>query len=624
MHDPVGVRSPGDAFEAELARVGGLSVGIMSATQGSYTTEQLLLDITQGARVVASAYEQRRPPALRVVPDAGGAIVAGWGRVRRRAEGAPQLLRPGLLATTIPGGGAYAGIAGRPLLDAVAAAGRDGRIAAVSLGTPSSLLTRIAALGRRSRFVVADLPGGAAGYADLRALSADRSAARVLIVLERPGGQAGAELLWAAVAGLPGGGGRELSSQTTNERGLLASVDLGPTILRALGIGPVPADMRGLPVHDDGILDSLSLRALLARLRVIGARRLEALGFLLCALALALLTCAQRPPLRARAVRAGALGILWAPLASLIPAALEPSAPVEYATIALACLALGALTDALVAWPRAPLLPAAVTVAVLVADALAGTQLLTRSLLGPDPALGARFYGIGNELKSGLAVLVFAAVAAALYPAARGHRAAAAMAAATIALAVVEGAARIGAGVGGVILVSAGGAVATVLLLPAARGDRRTVGKRGVLILMSPVLALIALAGIDLLTAHGSGHFTGSVLDARSASDVRDIIVRRYRAAFAELTNHAMPFAAALALALGAWGAAAQRRLLGPVANDRAWAAALAGGLTAGVVGALSEDSGPELLVIAVFTLGSVLAYIWGGSAAQARTLAAR
>ena len=38
-----------------------------------------------------------------------------------------------------------------------------------------------------------------------------------------------------------------------------------------------------------------------------------------------------------------------------------------------------------------------------------------RSLLGPDPILGARFYGIGNELKSGLAVLVLAAVAAALY-----------------------------------------------------------------------------------------------------------------------------------------------------------------------------------------------------------------
>ena len=78
---------------------------------------------------------------------------------------------------------------------------------------------------------------------------------------------------------------------------------------------------------------------------------------------------------------------------------------------------LGALTDALVRWPRAPLLPALVVVLALVVDALAGTQLLMRSLLGPNPILGARFYGFGNELKSGLAVLVLAAVAAALYPA---------------------------------------------------------------------------------------------------------------------------------------------------------------------------------------------------------------
>ena len=78
--------------------------------------------------------------------------------------------------------------------------------------------------------------------------------------------------------------------------------------------------------------------------------------------------------------------------------------------------------DRLLPWPRAPLAPAVVAVVALTVDALAGTQLLMRSLLGPNPILGARFYGIGNELKSGLAVLVFAAVAAALYPAVRSRR----------------------------------------------------------------------------------------------------------------------------------------------------------------------------------------------------------
>jgi hypothetical protein len=276
-------------------------------------------------------------------------------------------------------------------------------------------------------------------------------------------------------------------------------------------------------------------------------------------------------------------------------------------------MSLGALTDALVSWPRAPLVPAVVAVVALVADALAGTQLLVRSLLGPNPILGARFYGFGNELKSGLAVLVLAAVAAALFPAVRSRRSALTVALAGIALAAIEGAAKIGAGVGGVILVSAGFAVAAVMLLP-GRISRR----RALLVLASPLVALVALAALDLATAHGSGHFTGSILHARSAGDLRDVLVRRYSAAWHELRNHAMPVATALALLYAAAGVRLRRRLLAPVGDDPAWLAALAGGLTAGVVGALSEDSGPVLFVVAVFALGCVSTYLWGRPAPAA------
>ena len=73
-----------------------------------------------------------------------------------------------------------------------------------------------------------------------------------------------------------------------------------------------------------------------------------------------------------------------------------------------------------------------------------------------------------------------------------------------------------------------------------------------------------------------------------------------------------MPFATALALVLSALGVRHYRRLLAPVDGDPAWLAALAGGLTAGVIGALSEDSGPVLLVVAVGALGCVLSYLWG------------
>ncbi|MEA2215398.1 MAG: hypothetical protein QOK19_959 [Solirubrobacteraceae bacterium] len=606
------------AGETQLARAG-LSVGVMSATQGGYHRAQLLLDITQGARVAASAYPHPSPPALALRPLAGGGgSIAGWGSARRRAGRAPQLLTPGLLAERVPGGAAYAGTDAAAGLDAVAAAGTDGHVASVSLGSTGTLPARIAALLKRSRLVVADLPGGAAGEAMLGRLAAARAPGELLIAVQRRGEGTQGELLWSGAAGLRGAPGRELTSRTTQQRGLLAAVDLAPTILEWLG-APVPAEVRGRKIETGGALHGGALRSLMARLRVVGARRLPALGFLLCAWLILLLAAARWPPARARAIRAGAVGVLWAPVAAMIPAAIAPDAPVEYATIALACFALGALSDALLPWPRAMIAPALAVPLAIVADALAHTQLLMRSVLGPNPALGARFYGIGNELKSGLAVLVLAGVAGALYRSRREPRAVAAIVGAGLVLAVIEGSARLGAGVGGVILVCAGTAVAAVMLTPGALTRRRAL-----IAIVSPLAGLIVLALIDLATAHGTGHFSGSVLHARSAGDLRDILVRRYKAAWGELRNHAMPVATALALLASFAAVRRHARLTSPVDGDPAWLAALAGGLAAGVVGALVEDSGPVLLVVAVFALGCVLSYLWAPPPRNPGTLASR
>ncbi|HTA32397.1 MAG TPA: hypothetical protein VK721_03150 [Solirubrobacteraceae bacterium] len=600
------------AGESQLAALTGASVGIMSASQGPYSNTQLLLDIGQGARIASSAYATPEPPALTLALSGARARIVGWQTALRRAQRAPQLLRPGLLASEVPGGAGYAGIDAATSTDAPLAAAENGQLAAVSLGSAPTLVPRIEALMRSKPLVIADLPAGVEGRADLRKLGRARDADELLIVVQRVAHGPTGQLLWTGAAGLAGGGGHELSSHSTKQRGLIAAFDLTPTILEHLGLRP-PTDVRGAPLLTDGALQSASLRGLMARLRVISARRLPALGWLLGAWAL--LAALASPSIRARAwaLRVGALGVLWAPVAVLLPAALEPSAAVEYATIALLCLALGALTDALVRWPRALLVPALAAIVAISADALAGTQLLMRSLLGPDPILGARFYGIGNDLKSALAVLVLAALAGALYPATRGRRAAMTMALSGVLLALIEGSARIGAGVGGVILVSFGFALATIMLLPGALTRRRAL-----VVLLSPVAGLIALAALDLAVAHGTGHFTGSVLDARSADELRDVIVRRYTAAWNELGNHAMPAASAAALAAAVLGIRRRARVLAPVASDPAWTAALAGGLAAGFVGALVEDSGPVLFVVAVFTLGCVLAYLWGKPCALA------
>jgi hypothetical protein len=612
---PLAGSSEGDVVERELGSIQTLSTGILSATQGAYTTAQLVLDITQGARVSSSAYEPAVPPSLSL---SAGAQAVPWGAVLARAHSAPQLLDPGLLASTIPGGAAYVPAEGVPATDGVVAADQRGHLAAV-LDASDKQLNSIKRLRGRYKLIVADLPSGRMGYADLRALAASRPAGELLAAIQRAperasnttAGRTGHELLWIAFAGI-GPGGHTLTSQTTNQSGLIAAIDVGPTILNHLGL-QIPADMRGRPVRTDGPLDGASLRKLKSRLEVLNSRRLPAVMWLVAAWALLLgaaglpLGGAGRRARVAWAMRTGALAMLWTPVAVLIPAALEPTRTAELAMLVAACFILGALSDHFLPWPRAPIAPAIAAVLALSVDALAGTQLLMRSLLGPNPAFGARFYGIGNELKSGLAVIVFGAVAAALYPAVRSRRAAMTMACAGVLLAIVEGSARIGAGVGGVILVSAGTAVATVMLLPGTLNRKRVL-----LVMAAPVAGLVALAALDLATAHGTGHFTGSVLDARSAGDIRDIIVRRYGAAYDELRNHLMPFATALALLACIFAIRRRERICAPVDSDPAWLAALAGGLTAGVIGALSEDSGPVLLVVAVFALGCMLSYLWG------------
>jgi hypothetical protein len=603
-----------------------VSLAIMSAAQGTYTPAQLSLDISQGARIASDAYSSASPPALTLQAQGGAGQIVGWAAARSRAERAPELLRPGLLAAEVPGGGAYASQFPGDGARAALAADEHGHVAAVSLGSAQTLTARVARLRHEARFVACDLPPGREGTLDLLALVRSRGPGELVLVVEaRPAGRQG-QLLWLGTAGLAGGRAGELTSDTTNQRGLVSSIDIAPTILRHLGVRRLPADMRGASIRIAGRLELGNLSALMARLRVIGPRRLRALGVLLCAVAALLLAAAlARGPRaqerRARALRVCGLAVLWAPAATLISAALEPTAAVEYALIAAACFALALLSDAALRWPRALVAPAVVMLAAFVADALAHSQLLVRSLFGPNPILGARFYGFGNELKSGLAALVLFALAATLYRRRgcardRAHdsrRLAAAFIATGALLALIEGWSRIGAAVGGVVLVSAAAAVAAATLLPG-----RVTRRRALLALISPALGLVLLAALDLATAHGTGHYTGSILHARSAGDLRDVLVRRYRAAWGELHNHAMPAATAIALVGVALAVRWRDRVLAPVRADPAFVAALAGSVTGGVVGSLVEDSGPVLLVVAAFALGCALSYLWGSPAPRA------
>jgi hypothetical protein len=583
-----------------------LSLGLTGATQGAYRATQAMLDVTAGTRTSMAAYSPREPPDLTFYAEGHGALFTGWLDARARAETAPADILPGLLGQSVPGGAAYAGVRGRSQLEAVAAVDRTGRIPVVSLGRAETVARRALDLLRDHRLVVVGLPTDGPGGEALDQLLAARRPEDLLIVLQSPPRVRAAQMLPTGVAGLPGGPGA-IQSATTRLPGVAAGIDLLPTILQWLRL-PVPDEVKGQPLHIEGKRNAAALDRLEDRLRVVGARRFPALEAMMAAwlaVVLALGVVADRRGVRA-GLRVGALAVLWLPSLLLLTAAIGPPRTAEVAILVAGGLLLGALTDRFLGWPRGPALPALLGVALYVADLARGSDLVVRSLLGPNPRSGSRFYGIGNELEATLPVLALAGLAALLWTRGRTRGTAWGFGLTGLILGAAIGAGRLGADVGGVITVGAGTAVAVLLMLPGGV-TRRAI----VLALLVPVLALAGLAVVDLATG-GNGHFTRTVLRAEDSGALWDVFTRRYELAFNALKRGLMPFATGLALLLVAYGIRHRRRIYAPLRGDPAWTAALWGGLAASVAGTLSNDSGPVLLLFGVAALGVVTAYVRG------------
>lgn len=593
-----------DALDAERR----MTLGLTSAAQGTYAREQVYLDISQGTRVSLNSYDPKEPPPLRLLPAPGGAgRLAGWPAVRARATDAPADLQPGLLAETVPGGAGYAGIGGRPNGGAIVAADRTGRVAELSLGSSGTVVRRARAQLARRALVVASLPPGAAGRAALAELVAQRRAGELLLVMQAPPPGTDAQLLPTGVLGLGGTRGGHLTSSTTHTDGVVAAIDVVPTVLEHLGV-TVPGAVKGQPMTAEPGRDAAGLRSLTERLRVVLPRRLPALWTLIgswVALLLAAMLVADRRGER-WAFRVGPLAVFWLPSVLLLTAALAPSRTVELLLATGLALLAGALTDRLAGWPRAPMVPALVGLAAYAIDLASGSPLIIRSLLGPNPLFGARFYGIGNELEATLAALLLVGVGTLLAGRGRSRAAVAAFAGGGVALALVVGAGRLGADVGGVITIGAGAAVAAVLMLPGGLTRRSAA-----VVVLAPVLGLALLAAVDLTTG-GDSHFTRTVLRADGSGDLLDIVSRRYRLAGRQAVRGFMPAATIIALLGIAVAMRRRERVLAPVDGDPAWRALLAGLVAAGVAGALFNDSGPVLLLFEAFFAGSAVLYLRG------------
>ena len=563
----------------------GFSPGLMSAGLGTVTPTQTYLDIGAGNRVFNSLYDSELPPAPEAEGDCGG-----WfkGAVKR-AESAPDEIEPGLLVERLQqagmgavGQGPSACPLGIDLSGGFFSAIGEGKGLLVDSTGPLAVATRIA------REVVAAKSG-------------------LVIAISTPTGKTGEPIPLGIVGrGFDG----DLTSDTTRTDGYVTSTDIAPTILDHFGLA-VPSQMSGQPIRTEGSVDPAGIESRGARMAVISHRRGPVIGFSLLAwvIAAALLALLSRGALTRLAVRLLGLSVIYLPLMLLAAAAFEPAEHPEMLLVMIAAAALAVVTLAALRDYRALAVAAALTVCAYAIDAIVGSPLSALSLLGPNPGLGVRFYGIGNELEALLAVLIVGGIGAGLAgfaPRLSAGRCAVVFLVIGLVFAAIFASGEFGADVGAALVFPAGVAGAAV----AVTGGRR----RWIVLVVAIPLAVLGLLALADLVSGANSHFTRSVLDAGGLGSLGDVAQRRLQLSGHSFTRPvllaALPIVAALAV-LAWW----KRDRLGAWVRDYpAMRAALIGAVVATVVGTLANDSGALLLEIGAAYLLVLVGWAWAES----------
>jgi hypothetical protein len=412
----------------------------------------------------------------------------------------------------------------------------------------------------------------------------------------------------ALSVGIAGRGfGGDLTSDSTRTDGYVLSTDIAPTILGRLGIA-VPSAMSGQSIRAEGSVDVEAIESLGDRMSVISGRRGPVIGVSLLAwfLALALSVLVTRGRVARAGVKLVGLSVAYLPLVLLIGAALEPSQGAEQLLVMAGAPALAAVTFAALAGYRALAVASALVVGAYAVDAIAGSSLTTLSLLGPNPGLGVRFYGIGNELEALLGVLVVAGTGAALQgfgPRLSARFRAGAFLASGFLCALVFAAGRFGADVGAAIVLPAGAAVAASRVA--------TPRRRAALLVVAAAFGFVGLiAAIDLLTG-ANAHLTRSVLDAGGLGDLADVAQRRLQLSAHSFSRPVVLFFLPLVAAMAALGVLCRGRLHRLLGKAPAIEAGLLGALAATVAGTLANDSGALILEIGTAYLLVFATFAW-------------
>jgi hypothetical protein len=206
-----------------------------------------------------------------------------------------------------------------------------------------------------------------------------------------------------------------LRSATTRRDGVVALIDVAPTILELAGV-PVPASMDGRPFERvAGRPVVPGLRALESGLiQAAHARHITTRGWMIAAmlvLSAATVAEARRASRRFRLAAEVGLAALPAVPAALLAIPLLPQMrPGATAVVALVmATVVGAVARLFFRATESVAVTAALSAVVVLGDLIAGGWLAARSPISYVVAGGVRFYGIGNEL---MGVVVAGAIAA--------------------------------------------------------------------------------------------------------------------------------------------------------------------------------------------------------------------
>lgn len=601
-----------------------------------------------------------------VTADGDGAQVdpAVWDRWVQEGLRRSLVARPGTLADSVEAAGSC--VAAYDPLAALGAADEEGRVAAYLPGdqllpdrlapgcavhlmsTPSvttpDRAARTARPEPRDEVVVDEQVLGEVDAA-VGAL-ADRLPARsslLLAGLGHPGDEAVATALVVHPVAA-GTEGASLTSGSTNQRGLVQLTDLTPTVLVGAGAGDgrLPDALAGAPVtaaaDPDGLAHAQDLAAAASGAKTLAPAVLGTAAVLLVpVLALGLVRRWGRVVAVVSTVATAVPVATW--LAGLLPW-WRPERP----AVALTAGVLGAAAlVAVLAWAGPwrrhllgpPAVVAAVTLAVVGADALCSSRLGLVSVLGLQPVTAGRFYGQGN-VGFGTVLGAFLVVAAAVLSWLPGDRAGGERGAEPSGAAVRGGAGgRAGRGVGaalavlllggGLTLVNAapwGGAdfggvpatvVATGLLVLTALGLRwRARNLLGLAVLgvlvAAAVMVLDWLRGPERRTHLGA--FVQQVIDGQALG----IVTRKLDQSLGILVDYPLSWLAVAALV--AVAVVVVRR---PRWSARLWEPAGAhpaamAGVVAMVLGWVLNDSGIAVVALALAVLVGAALTVLGGS----------